>query len=92
MSDSELQEQFMLLDNLVVEHQEINDELQSLDDLLQELQGEQEAAPVKTLEPRRNVSGVFRSNSLPDYTPQHPPPTLITPPPVSHHRSLLKLH
>lgn len=51
MSDSELQEQFMLLDNLV-EHQEINDELQSLDDLLQELQGEEEAAPVKTAEPR----------------------------------------
>ncbi|KAK2836775.1 hypothetical protein Q7C36_014644 [Tachysurus vachellii] len=47
----ELQEQFMLLDNLV-EHQEINDEVQSLDDLLQELQGEEEAAPVKTPEPR----------------------------------------
>ncbi len=51
MSDSELQEQFMKLDNLV-DHQELNDELQSLDDLLGELQEEEEAAPVKTPEPR----------------------------------------
>ncbi|KAI5629604.1 k23 [Silurus asotus] len=51
MSDSELQEQFMLLDNLVG-HQEINDELQSLDDLLQELQGKEEAAPVETPKPK----------------------------------------
>ncbi len=39
------------LDNLV-DHQELNDELQSLDDLLGELQEEEEAAPVKTPEPR----------------------------------------
>ncbi|KAF4101570.1 hypothetical protein G5714_018002 [Onychostoma macrolepis] len=41
----------MKLDNLV-DHQELNDELQSLDDLLGELQEEEEAAPVKTPEPR----------------------------------------
>ncbi|KAF4119224.1 hypothetical protein G5714_001275 [Onychostoma macrolepis] len=51
MSDSDLQEQFMKLDNLV-DHQELNDELRSLDDLLGELQEEEEAAPVKTPEPR----------------------------------------
>ncbi len=51
MSDSELQEQFMMLDNLV-DHQELNDDLKSLDDLLGELQEEEEAAPVKTPEPR----------------------------------------
>ncbi len=51
MSDSDLQEHFMMLDNLV-DHQELNDELQSLDDLLGELQEEEEAAPVKTPEPR----------------------------------------
>ncbi|KAF4095257.1 hypothetical protein G5714_024335 [Onychostoma macrolepis] len=51
MSDSELQEHFMKLDNLV-DHQGLNDELQSLDDLLGELQEEEEAAPVKTPEPR----------------------------------------
>ncbi len=45
MSDSELQEQFMMLDNLV-DHQELTDELQSLG----ELQEEEEAAPVKTPE------------------------------------------
>ncbi|KAL0148625.1 hypothetical protein M9458_056065 [Cirrhinus mrigala] len=51
MSDSELQKQFMKLDNLV-DHHELSDELQSLDDFLGELQEEEEAAPVKTPEPR----------------------------------------
>ncbi len=41
----------MKLNNLV-DHQELNDELQSLDDLLGELQEEEEAARVKTPEPR----------------------------------------
>lgn len=41
----------MKLHNLV-DHQELTDELQSLDDLLDELQEEEEAAPVKTPEPR----------------------------------------
>ncbi len=45
MSESELQEQFIMLDNLV-DHQELTDELQSLG----ELQEEEEAAPVKTPE------------------------------------------
>ncbi|KAF4100902.1 hypothetical protein G5714_019098 [Onychostoma macrolepis] len=56
MNDSELQEQFMKLDNLV-DHQELNDELQSLDDLLecflQDLQhslstSDDEASPLGT--------------------------------------------
>lgn len=51
MSDSELQEQFMKLDNLV-DHHELSDELQSFDDLLGELQEQEEVAPVKTPEPR----------------------------------------
>ncbi|KAI2660030.1 hypothetical protein H4Q32_022624 [Labeo rohita] len=41
----------MKLDNLV-DHHELSDELQSLDDFLSELQKDEEAAPVKTPEPR----------------------------------------
>ena len=60
-SDSEIQEQLMILDNLV-DDQELKDELQSLDDLLGELQEEEAAAPVKTPEPRvewrkRDITG-----------------------------------
>ncbi|KAG7459168.1 hypothetical protein JOB18_046956, partial [Solea senegalensis] len=43
MSDSELQDQLMILDKLTA-HQALNDELQSLDDLLGELQEEEAAA------------------------------------------------
>ncbi|XP_067222561.1 uncharacterized protein [Chanodichthys erythropterus] len=53
MSDSEIQENLMVLDNLV-DHQELKDELQSLDDFLGELQEEEEAAaPAKMPEPRQ---------------------------------------
>lgn len=53
MSDSEIQENLMVLDNLV-DHQELKDELQSLDDFLGELQEEEAAAaPAKTPEPRQ---------------------------------------
>lgn len=53
MSDSEIQENLMVLDNLV-DHQELKDELQSLDDFLGELQEEEAAAaPSKTPEPRQ---------------------------------------
>ncbi|KAG7467588.1 hypothetical protein JOB18_019672, partial [Solea senegalensis] len=45
MSDSELQDQLMILDKLTA-HQALNDELQSLDDLLGELQEEEAAATV----------------------------------------------
>ncbi|XDV19268.1 hypothetical protein PO909_024768, partial [Leuciscus waleckii] len=60
-SDSEIQEHLMILDNLV-DDQELKDELQSLDDLLGELQEEEAAAPVKTPEPRvewrkRDITG-----------------------------------
>lgn len=58
MSDSELQEQFMRLRNLVA-HQELSDELQSLDDLHGELQEEEETAPVKTPEPRVPCQSAF---------------------------------
>lgn len=61
MSDSELQDQLMSLENLVDQH-ELNDELQSLDDCLGELQEKATAAPVKTPEPtvrwkKRDIHG-----------------------------------
>lgn len=74
MSDSEIQENLMVLDNLV-DHQELKDELQSLDDFLGELQEEEAAAaPSKTPEPRqpkvhwrkRDVHGNIRPRSSRD--------------------------
>ncbi|KAL1278904.1 hypothetical protein QQF64_025577 [Cirrhinus molitorella] len=55
MTDLKLQEQLMVLDNLV-EHQELKDELQSLDEFLGELQAAAAAPPppppVKAVKPR----------------------------------------